>query len=223
MPRKKLRLILASRSPRRREILKEANLACTIFLSNSSELFDENLTIDSNLRAIAQTKVATALKKLSTEKQKGILILGADTVVVTGGKVLGKPKNRNDAMRMLRLLSGKMHLVKTAFALYCPEETKSITRLVTTRIGFRKLSKADMQWYVNSGEPFDKAGGYGIQGLAQHFVNFVDGDLLNVVGLPLNFVREEIRKHGWHVGAGRRSGQSKKSSRQNRSRRKKSG
>jgi septum formation protein len=222
MPRKKLRLILASRSPRRREILKEAHMACTVFSSNSSELFDENLTIDANLKAVAETKVMAVLKMISPEKQRGILLLGADTVVIVGQKVLGKPKNLNDAMHMLENLSGKRHLVKTAFTLYCPDKKKKITRLVTTSVGFRKLSKADIEWYLFTGEPFDKAGGYGIQGLAQHFVNFVDGDFLNVVGLPLNAVREELRKHGWDVGTVGRSRQFKKGARKNRSGRKKS-
>jgi septum formation protein len=218
MPRKKLRLILASRSPRRRELLKEANLACMVFSSNSSELFDENLTIDANLRAIAQTKVMTVFENLTPENQKGILVLGADTIVVVQGEILGKPRNRNDARRMMMLLSGKRHLVKTALALYSPGEHKKITRVVTTKVGFRKLSKDDIEWYLATGEPFDKAGGYGIQGLGQHFVNFVDGDFLNVVGLPLNALREEFRKHRWNVGTISRSGQLKKSPRQNKRR-----
>src|SRR5277367_3812529 len=98
------RLVLASRSPRRREILREAQIPCMAFSSNSSELFDENLTLDANLKAIAKTKVRGVLSTVSIRNKKGIIILGADTIVCLGKNVLGKPKNRVDATRMLTLL-----------------------------------------------------------------------------------------------------------------------
>jgi septum formation protein len=199
MPRKIFKLLLASRSPRRREILKDANLSCMVIPSNSSESFDENLTLDENLKAVAETKVMTVVSRLSARKLKGKVILGADTVVAVGKAVLGKPKNVHDAKRMMGLLNGKIHVVKTGFCLFCPDQKKKVRRVITTKVGFRKLSKADIQWYVNSREPFGKAGGYGIQGLARNFVNYLSGDFLNVVGLPLTAVREELRKHRWYV------------------------
>src|ERR1051326_3102992 len=113
MGSKLLRLILASQSERRRSILKSAGFEFTIFPSNSSESFDENLTLEENLCRIAETKVEAVAARLSPRKLKGTLILGADTVVVSGKRVLGKPKNRRDAKRMLKLLSGKMHSVMT--------------------------------------------------------------------------------------------------------------
>jgi septum formation protein len=213
MSEKIFRLILASRSPRRREILKEGRFLCSIISSNSSELFDENLTLDGNLKNIAEGKVLAVLKRPSVRNQKDILVLGADTIVYCDGAVLGKPKNLRDAVRMLDLLSGKIHEVKTAMAIYCGKDQKMVTRVITTKVGFRILSKEDIKWYVSTGEPFDKAGAYGIQGLAQHFVNFVDGDLLNVIGLPLSAFREELRKHKWNVRTSRTIRKNKKSNR----------
>src|SRR5258708_2134744 len=172
---KKLKLILASRSPRRLEILESAGFECTPFPSNSSESFSENLTLEENLCAVAETKVEATLEVLSPQKLKGSLVLGGDTVVVVKNQVLGKPKNSQDARRMLRLLSGKVHRVMTAFSIFCPDQARGVTRIVTTRVGFRRLSNTEIKWYVDTGEPFDKAGGYGIQSIAaSQFVNFVD-------------------------------------------------
>ena len=208
MTKKTFQLLLASRSPRRRSILKEAGFLSRSISSNSSESFNENLTIDQNLKAIARDKVQAVANKLSPRKRKEFLILGADTVVVVGKTVLGKPKNSSDARRMIGLLEGKRHHVKTAFCIYCPSEEAWIMRVVTTKVGFRRLSKDEVQWYVSTKEPFDKAGAYAIQGLAQHFVNFINGDFLNVVGLPLDAIEKEIGKHNWSL---------KKRSRKNRS------
>lgn len=199
MAKKNFRLLLASRSPRRKEILREAGFSSPSISSNSSESFDENLTLEKNLKLIAQAKAQAVANRLSHRKRKEFLILGADTVVVVGKEVLGKPKNSRDAVRMLGLLNGKKHCVKTAFCLYCPLENIKVTRVVTTRVGFRRLSKEEVQWYVSTKEPFDKAGAYAVQGLAQHFINFIDGDFLNVVGLPLDVIKIEIRKHRWRI------------------------
>lgn len=199
MQNKNWKLILASQSPRRREILESAGFNCMTFTSNSSESFDENLTLEENLCHIAEAKVQAVAGALSHQKLKGSLILGADTVVIFKETVFGKPKNPAEARRMLGKLSGKTHSVKTAFAIFCPDQVRGVTRVVTTRVGFRKLSPAEVKWYVDTGEPFDKAGGYGIQGLASHFVNFVDGDFLNVVGLPLFAVNQELKRQGWSV------------------------
>lgn len=196
---KTYKLILASQSPRRREILKDAGFEFIVFPSNSSESFNENLTLLENLEHIAEDKIFCILPKLNKRYYKGFLILSADTIVVLGKRVLGKPKNRNDAMRMLRFMSGKVHIVYTAFSLYNPEAAKGTTKVVKTKVGFKSLSNAEIQDYLDSGEPFDKAGAYGIQGAAKAFINLVEGDLLNVIGLPINHVREEFRKQRWKV------------------------
>jgi septum formation protein len=215
MRNKKWRLILASQSPRRRDILESAGFSCMTFTSNSSESFDENLTLEENLCHIAEAKVQAVADSLTPQKLKGSLILGADTVVVLKDRIFGKPKNSAEARRMLRALSGKTHCVKTSFSIFCPDQVRGVTRVITTRVGFRKLSPEEMKWYVDTGEPFDKAGGYGIQGLASHFVNFVDGDFLNVVGLPLFAVIQELKRQGWGLGGGTHAS---KSSRKNKRR-----
>lgn len=199
MKSKIYRLILASSSPRRREILKDAGFDFIVFPSNSSESFSENLTLHENLAAVAEDKVQTILPNLNKRYHKGFLILGADTTVVLQNRVLGKPENRNDARRMLRFMSGKIHTVYTAFSLFSPEESRGVTRLVSTKVGFRRISAEEIEEYLDSGEPFDKAGSYGIQGAGRAFIKSVDGDLLNVVGLPLNDVREELRKQRWNI------------------------
>jgi septum formation protein len=199
-----LKLILASQSPRRKEILESAGIRCTIVSSNSSESFDENLTLDENLRAVVADKIKGSLGNLSRSNQKRILILAADTVVVIGKEVLGKPRNSGDAKRMLLQLSGKTHIVKTAFGLFNPDESRVVTRIVTTHVTFRKLSLDEIKWYILSQEPFDKAGSYAIQGLGGGFVTLVKGDLQNVVGLPLNAVEREFRKQRWNVGVKRK-------------------
>jgi len=196
---KKYRLLLASRSPRRKEILESAGFEFETFSSNSSESFDENLTIAQNLRLIAKAKTDAALSRLSIRRKKGILVLAADTLVILGQQAFGKPRNRSDARQTLRLLAGKKHRVMTGFNLYCPDESRGVTRVITTVVGFRPVSDEEIEWYLDSGEPFDKAGSYAIQGLAQQFVNYVKGDLLNVVGLPLNEFKSELRKHHWNV------------------------
>ena len=204
MKKKKLNLVLASRSPRRKQILWEAGFQCMTVPSNSSESFSENLTLHENLALITENKIAAVLSKLAPRKQKGIIILAADTVVVIGSIVLGKPGNSRDAKRMLRLLSGKKHRVKTCFSIFYPDERRGVTRIITTTVGFRKLSKSDIEWYVQTNEPFDKAGSYAIQGLGQQFVDYVNGDLQNVVGLPLSAVKWELRKQRWNVSVRRK-------------------
>ena len=140
-------------------------------------------------------------ERLAREKARAIharnprrLVLGADTVVIVRGKVLGKPRGRSDAARMLRLLSGRSHRVTTAVCLIGPgfEDTRS----ETTQVTMRKLSEGEIRGYVLSGEPMDKAGAYAIQGLASRFVSRVEGCYFNVVGLPVPLVYRMLRAHG---------------------------
>lgn len=196
---KNFQLVLASQSPRRREILQQAGFKPLLLSPNSSESFDENLTLNENLRLIVKDKIQRTRNHISIRNKKRIIILAADTVVVSGSHVLGKPKNRPDARRMLGLLSGKTHGVITAFALYNGDQKKLITRIVKTLVGFRKLSYREIEDYLDSGEPFDKAGSYAIQGRAGIFVRSLKGDFLNVIGLPLFAVEQELRKRHWNV------------------------
>jgi septum formation protein len=199
MENKKLHFVLASQSPRRKKILEDAGFIFETLSSNSSESFDENLTLEENLREIVKDKILSVLPKLSQRKHARFLILAADTVVVCGKKILGKPKAREDAARTIRLLAGKMHRVMTAFALFHMDKGLVVTQIVTTHVRFRKISEAEIRSYIDSGEPFDKAGSYGIQDSGGSFVNLVRGDLQNVIGLPLFAVKRELKRRRWDV------------------------
>jgi septum formation protein len=194
-----LKLILASQSPRRREILKDAGYGFATYPSNSSESFSENLTLRQNIRRIAEEKVEVVRSTITSRNKRGFLILGADTVVVLGRKVLGKPKSRREARAMLRSMSGKTHLVWTAYSVFNSRSGERFTKIVQTKVRFRVLMHSEIEEYLDSGEPFDKAGAYGIQGLARAFINRVEGDLLNVIGLPLNDFQAELRRRKWSV------------------------
>ena len=124
------------------------------------------------------------------------LVVGADTVVVLDGKILGKPCDEQDARRMLRLLSGKWHAVMTGVALYDLESGKEAVDYAKTLVRFAQLSDAEIDWYVGTGEPMDKAGSYGIQGLASIFVDEIAGNYHNVVGLPIPLVYRLARQVG---------------------------
>lgn len=192
-------IILASKSPRRIEILRSAKIKFTILPTNSSERFYKNLSINKNLHNVSLEKAKSAIKRLSTRKLKGKLILSADTIVVCQNRVLGKPKSVNDARRMLKLLSGRVHSVKTGYCIVCPDQGKVVTGVVTTKVGFKQLSNDEIKWYLKTKEPFDKAGSYGLQGYGQRLVNFIDGDFLNVIGLPFDDIRREFRKYRWNI------------------------
>jgi septum formation protein len=120
------------------------------------------------------------------------LTLGADTAVIVDGRILGKPADEEDAVRMLSLISGRWHTVVTAFALVCPERKISVERVVTSDVFIRKLSQAQIRWYIATGEPMDKAGSYAIQDLGASLVREVKGSYTCVVGLPLTEVVEEL-------------------------------
>jgi septum formation protein len=127
-------------------------------------------------------------------------VLGADTIVVVDGEVLGKPKDHADAARMLRLLSGRGHEVTTAVSLVAPNavapDARTETRACTTKVYFRELTEDEIQQYVASGEPMDKAGAYAIQGGASRWTDRIEGEWSNVVGLPLSLVTDLLRTNG---------------------------
>ena len=122
-------------------------------------------------------------------------VLGADTIVVVDGEVLGKPKDHADAVRMLRLISGREHEVTTAVSLVAPG-ARTETRAGTTKVYFRKLTEDEIQQYVAGGEPMDKAGAYAIQGGASRWTDRIEGEFSNVVGLPLSLVTDMLRTQG---------------------------
>jgi septum formation protein len=173
-----MRLILASSSPRRAELLAAAGFTFEM----SPPHVDESSFPDEDPREyvvrVARTKAGHA--RLG---DPGTVVLSADTVVVARGRVMGKPADAGEAESMLRILSGIVHDVHTGVCLRSAREIR--TDIVTTRVSFLPLTDEEIAWYVSTGEPLDKAGAYGIQGRASRFINWIDGSWSNVVGLPI--------------------------------------
>jgi septum formation protein len=207
-------LILASESPRRKTLLQEAGFSFCTFPVKVSEIIDKNLTtprtIDAQILEIAQTKVQASLRQYNPLKIGDFLFLAADTMVVFGNTPLGKPRSSTEAFEFLRLLSGQMHEVKTAVVIVeaqCRSQNetlklqnmKEVGRVCTTQVEFRSLADQEILDYVATGEPMDKAGAYGIQGLGGQFVSRIIGPYDNVVGLPIDLVKELFAENNWRV------------------------
>jgi len=190
------RLVLASASPRRAELLRAAGFAFDVIPAHVDETMDIEETPDGYARRIAQQKAEAV-----AGRTPGRPILGADTIVVVDHEVLGKPGDVADARRMLTRLSGREHIVITAVCLVNPAPSEGAskrlgTRVARTTVEFAPLSSAEIDWYVATGEPMDKAGAYAVQGLASRFVTRIDGSYSNVVGLPVAVVYDLCREAG---------------------------
>jgi septum formation protein len=173
-------LILASKSPRRQLILRHAGIPFAVRSGEVPEQREPHESAIEYVRRLAEQK-ACAVPILAGE-----VVLGADTVVVVTGQVLEKPRDNADAARMLSLLSGREHDVITGICLRT--ESRSIIDTATTRVRFVSMTRDEIEAYVASGEPMDKAGGYAIQGLASKFIDRIEGCYFNVVGLPVALV-----------------------------------
>lgn len=184
-----IRLILASNSPRRRELLRNAGFEFDVRPSGVEESRLPHESPEDFTRRLARDKALDVAR----QSEAGSLVLGADTVVAIDGEILEKPVDAVDAARMLRKLSGRTHRVITALCLIRAPESVLAWRHETTSVTFRKLTNEEIENYVASGEPFDKAGGYAIQGLASRFVPRVEGCYFNVVGLPIPLVYEIVK------------------------------
>ena len=174
-------LILASASPRRRELLEQMGLRFTVQPVDMEETPRDDEAPDLYVLRMAREK-ALVCQRLAAHADS--LVLGADTSVVMDGAVMGKPRDREHARVMLQRLSGNLHEVMSGVALAGPTAVRE--RVVTTRVVFRRLADEEIEAYLNSGEPFDKAGGYGIQGRGGIFVTSLSGSYSAVVGLPLD-------------------------------------
>jgi len=184
-----MRLLLASASPRRRELLRNAGFDFDVQASQIVEEMKQGERPEEFARRAAREKAM----RIAASSPRGRLVLGADTVVVVDGETLGKPSDPADAARMLRLLSGRTHQVHTGVCLVrAPDEVKALEH-ETTLVTFRELDEEEIRGYVESGEPLDKAGAYAVQGLASKFVTRISGCYSNVVGLPLARVYGIIR------------------------------
>lgn len=179
-------IILASASPRRKELLSTAGLEFTVRVADVEEVIDENATPDEVVMSLALQKAQAVAQADPTAT-----VIGADTVVVLDGEILGKPENEQNAIEMLTALSGRSHTVYTGVAIINGEKIKNFCE--ATQVEFFPLTEDEIRGYVATGEPMDKAGAYGIQGKGCVLVRKIDGDYFNVVGLPVSRVCRELR------------------------------
>ncbi|MBS7009727.1 Maf family protein [Anaerostipes sp.] len=183
-------LILASGSPRRREIWQQVGLEFSVIPSRKEEV----ITKQDPKEAVMELALLKA-EDIAGQTDSGCLVTGADTVVVKDGKILGKPKDEEDAARMLRMLSGGRHQVCTGVACILNGQKKVFCQ--ETSVQFYPLSEDEIKEYIKTGEPMDKAGAYGIQGKAAGFIRGIEGDYYNVVGFPIARFLQELKN--WDI------------------------
>lgn len=176
------KIILASASPRRAELLRQIGLPFEIRVSGVPE---EKISEKNPAKLVEELATAKALAVANKVSPGEAVVIAADTVVCVDDMLLGKPKDPQDARRMLLLLSGRSHRVLTGLAVVALPAKEVLSHVEVTEVFMRRLSEEEIAWYIASGEPFDKAGGYGIQGKAAVFVEKIAGCYFNVVGLPL--------------------------------------
>jgi septum formation protein len=187
----KNQLILASRSPRRYELLKQMGLDFDVIPSRIEESFVKEESPKKHVLRLAEAK---ALDIGSQYPDRWVI--AADTIVYIDHSILGKPKNREETMKMLRRLSGKEHRVLTGFSVHHLEKGKGDREVVETAVKVKRLTPDEMEWYIQTGEPFDKAGGYAIQGIGSFMIESIRGSYTNVVGLPLCELIEMMNRLG---------------------------
>lgn len=181
-----MKLVLASKSPRRSEILKNAGIDFTVRTADADE------TIPEGTKPSDAVVFLAARKAMAVPREADEVVIGADTVVVLDDKILGKPVDKSDAFDMIKSLSGRVHSVFTGVC--AVGGTGTMTFYEETKVKFLPLTDEEISDYVNTDEPYDKAGAYGIQGLASKFISGIDGDYFNVVGLPVSKIYEKILK-----------------------------
>ena len=184
-------IILASNSPRRRELPKQIGLT---FTTDPADV-DERVLPGEDAVAYA-VRVALDKARVAAGRAGNGIVIAADTIVVLGDTVLGKPTDARDAERMLRMLSGRMHRVISGLAVVDAKTGRARTGAASTTVWFRDLTPAEIRSYVLTGEPLDKAGAYGIQEKGALLVEKIEGCYFNVVGLPLSLLREMLREYG---------------------------
>lgn len=184
-------LILASNSPRRHDLLKKTGLSVTVVPSRIDESAIPVSAPEKYVKMLAEAKAGDVSIRYPES-----WVIGADTIVLIDGTILGKPKSHTDARQMLQRLSGKNHQVLTGYAVCCREKNRRFSETVKTDVRFKSLSEAEIEWYINTEEPFDKAGAYAIQGIGTFLVKSINGSYTNVVGLPVCEVIEFLLKEG---------------------------
>lgn len=184
-------IILASASPRRSELLKNMGLDFRVVVSNADESeADVSVPPEIYVQELALLKAAATAGQVL--KNKNAVVIAADTIVEYDGKILGKPSDEDEARAMLRMLSGRTHRVYTGFCVLRLKDAFTVCKNVCTKVTFKELSDDKIDRYVRSGEPMDKAGAYGIQGLGAMLVDKIEGDYFNVVGLPVSALADVL-------------------------------
>jgi len=184
-------VILASNSPRRRELLRQIGV---VFTSDPADV-DERILPGEGAEAYA-VRVALDKARVAAGRAGNGIVIAADTIVVLGDAILGKPADAGDAVRMLGMLSGRMHRVISGLAVVDAKTGRTRTGAASTTVWFRELTPAEIRSYVLTGEPLDKAGAYGIQEKGALLVEKIEGCYFNIVGLPLSLLRERLREFG---------------------------
>ena len=206
----KKRIILGSASPRRRELLEQIGISFEVRVSDKEEVY-HSLIPEEIVKELALSKAENVaddlwekqeqVKQISFDKKNNVLldtiVIGADTIVVSDGSILGKPKDEADAVRMIRSLQGRSHKVYTGVAIldYDDEgKRKSVVHAVETEVFVNPMSDEEIREYAATGEPLDKAGAYGIQMQFAAYIERIDGDYYNVVGLPVSYVYRQLKE-----------------------------
>jgi len=185
------KVVLASKSPRRKEILERVGLRFEVKASD----FNEKTILQADPVEFVET-VSREKAKTVAAKYEDAVVIAADTIIVVGGEIIGKPQSPEHAKEILHKLSGRDHLVITGFTIMDSKAKVLITRSVESKVYFKELSDEEIDAYVATGEPMDKAGAYGVQEKAGIFLEKIEDDFFNVVGLPVLAVTEELKKFG---------------------------
>lgn len=186
-----IRIVLASQSPRRKMLLEQMGLDLEILPADVDETREEGQGPEAYVRALSLKKAAPIM-----EMRPNAWVIGADTIVVVDEDILVKPGDREEAMEMFRALSGRFHSVFTGFSVGCLEQDRVETRAVESRVRFKTLSEDEVRWYASTDEPYDKAGGYAVQGMGAFMIREIQGSWSNVVGLPVCEVVEVLEMLG---------------------------
>ncbi len=186
-------IVLASASPRRRDLLAQLGIRFAVVPSNASE---EQIPGESPQQFVVRLSVEKAREVANRSEQPGRWFIGSDTIVLRDDTILGKPADAADAAAMLRSLSGRSHYVLSGYAIYDREEDTTVSGAVSTQVRFKELTEREIAGYIATGEPMDKAGSYAIQGIGAFMVLGISGSYTNVVGLPLCIVVDELERLG---------------------------
>ncbi|MFC5529285.1 Maf family protein [Cohnella yongneupensis] len=189
-------LVLASTSPRRQELIRLLGLPVEIVPSNVDEDTPSDWTPEQIVEGLSRRKAFSVQEKIAGQASGSSIVVGSDTIVVLEREVMGKPTDTEDAIRMLKRLSGRTHEVFTGVTCVRVSDGESITSHRVTQVRMRELTDEQIKRYVATGEPMDKAGAYGLQGIGALLVESIDGDFFNVVGLPVSLVSVMLETYG---------------------------